>query len=306
VRGRAGVVGYRAPMPGFGSVITAMVTPFHDDGAIDLDGAAELARWLVEQGNEALVVTGTTGEASCLDDEEQVAVWRVVREAVDVPVLAGSGTNDTRHAGELTARAADAGIDAVLAVTPYYNRPSQAGIENHFRHVAASTDLPVLLYDIPVRTGRKISTEVILRLAREVPNIVGLKDAAGSPAETARVIAGAPEGFVVYSGDDALTLPLLSVGAQGVVGVATHWAAPVVADMIRCFRKGDVARAAELNARLIESWDFETGDANPNPVPTKAMLRALGRPAGPCRPPMGFPPEGLEQRALEVYGRLYA
>jgi 4-hydroxy-tetrahydrodipicolinate synthase len=293
-------------MPGFGSVITAMVTPFHDDGSLDLDGAAELARWLVEQGNEALVVTGTTGEASCLDDEEQVAVWRVVREAVDVPVLAGSGTNDTRHAAELTGRAADAGIDAVLAVTPYYNRPSQAGIENHFRHVAAATELPVLLYDIPVRTGRKISTEVILRLAHEVPNIVGLKDAAGNPAETARVIAEAPEGFVVYSGDDALTLPLLAVGAVGVIGVATHWAAPVVAEMMKAVQKGDLARAAEVNARLIESWDFETGDANPNPVPTKAMLRALGRPAGPCRPPMGFPPADLEQRALEVHARLYS
>ena len=293
-------------MSGFGSVITAMVTPFDDAGAVDLDGTAELARWLVDQGNDALVVTGTTGEAACLTDEEQIDVWKAVRAAVDVPVIAGSGTNDTRHAAELTSHAAAAGMDAVLVVTPYYNRPSQAGIEAHFRHVCAATDLPVILYDIPVRTGRKVSTELLLRLAHEVPNVVGLKDAAGDPGETARVIAEAPDGFVVYSGDDPLTLPLLAVGAVGVIGVATHWAAPVMAEMIAAFQKGDVARAAELNARMLESYAFETGDLNPNPVPTKAMLNALGKPAGPCRPPMGFPPEGLQERALEVHGRLYA
>jgi 4-hydroxy-tetrahydrodipicolinate synthase len=299
-------VRYRGGMARFGSVITAMVTPFDDLGAVDHDGVAELARWLVEQGNEALVVTGTTGESACLSDEEQVAVWRTVRAAVDVPLIAGSGTNDTRHAAELTARAAGVGMDAVLLVTPYYNRPAQAGLEAHFRQVAAATELPVLLYDIPVRTGRKVTTEVLVRLAREVDNIVGLKDAAGDPAETARVVAETPDDFEVYSGDDGLTLPLLAVGAVGVVGVATHWAAPVMADMIASYQKGDVQRAIELNARLIESFDFETGDLNPNPVPTKAMLNALGLPSGPCRPPLGFAPEGLAERALDVHRRLYA
>jgi 4-hydroxy-tetrahydrodipicolinate synthase len=292
-------------MPRFGPVLTAMVTPFHDTGEIDLVGAADLARWLVEQGNDGLVVSGTTGEASCLTDDEQVDLWHAVRAAVDVPIIVGSGTNDTRHAAELTGRAAEAGADGVLLVTPYYNRPSQAGIEAHFRHVAATTELPVLLYDIPVRTGRPISADVILRLAREVPNVVGLKDAGGDPAATAQIIASAPDGFEVYSGDDALTLPLLAVGAVGTIGVATHWAAPVVGEMIAAFHKGDVARATELNARLLESYGFETGDLNPNPVPTKAMLTALGRPAGPCRSPMGFPPPDLEARALEVHRRLY-
>jgi 4-hydroxy-tetrahydrodipicolinate synthase len=191
-------------------------------------------------------------------------------------------------------------------VTPYYNRPSQAGIEAHFRHVAAATELPMILYDIPVRTGRKISTEVLVRLAHEVPNIVGLKDAAGDPGETARVVAETPADFEVHSGDDPMTLPLLAVGAVGVIGVATHWCAPVMVDMVTRFHKGDVQRAAELNARMLESYDFETAEANPNPVPTKAMLNALGLPAGPCRPPMGFAPEGLQQRALEVHRRLYA
>ena len=293
-------------MSRFGSVITAMVTPFTADGELDHEGAAELARWLVAQGNDALVLSGTTGEAACLTDEEQIALWHTVRAAVDVPLIAGSGTNDTRHAAELTGAAAGAGMDAVLIVTPYYNRPSQAGIEAHFQHVCAATELPVIVYDIPVRTGRKIGSDLILRMANEIPNVVGLKDAAGDPAATARLIADAPAGFEVFSGDDPLTLSLLAVGAVGVIGVATHWAAPVMAQMISAFQAGDIARAQQLNALMIESYDFETGDLNPNPVPTKAMLRAIGQPAGPCRPPMGFGPEDLEERALAVHRRLYA
>lgn len=293
-------------MSRFGSVITAMVTPFTAEGELDREGAAELARWLVAQGNDALVLSGTTGEAACLTDDEQIELWRTVRAAVDVPLIAGSGTNDTRHAAELTSAASGAGMDAVLVVTPYYNRPSQAGIEAHFHHVCAATELPVIVYDIPVRTGRKIGTDLILRMAKEIPNVVGLKDAAGDPGLTARVIADAPADFEVFSGDDALTLPLLAIGAVGVIGVATHWAAPVMSQMIAAFKAGDISRARQLNARMIESYEFETGDLNPNPVPTKAMLRAIGQPAGPCRPPMGFGPEDLEERALGVHRRLFA
>ena len=293
-------------MARFGRVITAMVTPFDANGDVDHEGAAALAQWLVAQGNDALVLTGTTGEAACLTDPEQIAIWHTVRAAVDVPLIAGSGTNDTRHAGELTSAAAGAGMDGVLIVTPYYNRPSQAGIEAHFRHVCASTELPVIVYDIPVRTGRKIGSDLILRMANEIPNVVGLKDAAGDPSATAALIADAPAGFEVFSGDDPLTLPLLSVGAVGVIGVATHWCAPVMKAMIEAFDAGDLVRARELNARMIESFGFETGDATPNPEPTKAMMRALGQPAGQCRPPMGFGPADLEERALAVHRRLYA
>lgn len=291
-------------MPRFGPVLTAMVTPMDPEGAVDFKGVAQLATWLVERGNDALVVTGTTGEASTLSDDEQVEVWRTVRDAVDVPLIAGSGTNDTAHAAHLTAQAAGAGMDAVLLVTPYYNRPSQAGLEHHFRHVAAATDLPVMLYDIPVRTGRKISNEVIWRLVEDVPNIWAVKDAAGDPVESARLIAEAPDDFELYSGDDSLTLPLLAVGAVGVVGVATHWAAREMGELVAAFTAGDVARAREINARLIESYDFETGDLTPNPLPTKAMLRALGLPAGHCRLPMGPAPDGLEARALDVWRNL--
>lgn len=292
-------------MARFGRVLTAMVTPFDDQGRVDLDGAASLAQWLVEQGNDGLVVTGTTGEASVLTDDEQVEVWRAVRAAVDVPLVAGSGTNDTRHAVELTAQAATAGLDGVLVVTPYYNRPGQSGIEAHFRAVAGATDLPVLLYDIPVRTGRKVSTEVLLRLVHEVSNIVGVKDAAGDPAESARLIAEAPDGFELYSGDDSLTLPLLAVGAVGVIGVCTHWAAGPMSRLIAAAEAGDLRTAIDLNARLIESYDFETSEATPNPIPAKAMLRAIGQPAGQCRLPLGPAPDGLEAQAREIWKNLH-
>jgi 4-hydroxy-tetrahydrodipicolinate synthase len=287
-------------MARFGAVITAMVTPFGGDGALDLDAAASLARWLVDQGNDGLVVAGTTGEGPVLTDDEKVDLWRAVAEAVTVPVVAGTGSNDTAHSVALTRRAADCGVAGALVVTPYYNRPSQAGIEAHFRAVAEASQLPILIYDIPVRTGRKVSHEVLVRLARELPQVVGVKDAAGDPAATARLVAEAPGGFEVYSGDDGLTLPLLAVGAVGVIGVATHWAAPLVGEMIAAFAKGDVVRAREANARLLPSYAYETGDAAPNPVPAKAMMRVLGHAVGQCRLPLGPAPAGLEDRAGRV------
>ncbi len=287
-------------MARFGAVVTAMVTPFDDEGALDIEAAVALARWLVANGNDGLVLTGTTGEGPVLTDAEKADLWRAVTEAVTVPVVAGTGSNDTAHSIELTLTAADCGVAGVLVVTPYYNRPSQAGIEAHFRAVAGASRVPVLLYDIPVRSGRRISAEVMVRLAREVPAVVGVKDAAGDPAATAALIAAAPAGFEVYSGDDALTLPLLAVGAVGVVGVATHWAAPLFAEMIAAFNQGDVARAREVNQLLLDSYSFETGDAAPNPIPAKAMMRVLGQRVGECRLPMGPAPDGVEARARKV------
>jgi len=292
-------------IPGrFGAVLTAMATPFGPDGSLDLDGAARLARWLTEHGSDGLVVAGTTGETPALSDTEKRDLWRAVAEAVTVPVIAGSTTNDTAHSLHLTRQAEEAGAAGILAVTPYYNRPSQAGLAAHFRAVAESTSLPVMVYDIPVRTGRKVAPETLLDLARGVANVVAVKDAAGSPAASARLLAEAPGGFELYSGDDALTLPLLAVGASGVVGVATHWAGVEMAGMISCFAKGDIEGARAANARLIPSYAFETGDEAPNPVPTKAMLRVLGLPGGACRPPMGPEPPGLEDRARAVLAGL--
>ena len=291
-------------MARFGRVLTAMVTPFTEDGALDLRGAARLAQWLVANGNEGLVVAGTTGESPTLTHQEQAELVATVAAAVDVPVVAGAGSNDTRAAIDLTERCTEAGAVGILHVAGYYNRPSQAGLDAHFRHCADATELPMMIYDIPGRTGRKVATDTMVRLAHEVPNIVGLKDAAGSPGETARLLEMAPDGFEVYSGDDSLTLPLLSIGAVGTIGVATHWAGREVAAMFDAFESGRVAEAAAINRRLLDSYDFETADAAPNPVPTKCMMRVLGLPAGPCRLPMGPEPPGLEDRAREVLAAL--
>jgi 4-hydroxy-tetrahydrodipicolinate synthase len=284
----------------FGRVVTAMVTPFDERGDLDLDAAVELANWLVENGSDGLVLSGTTGESPTLTESEELVLFRTVREAVSVPVIAGAGSNATVSAVEQTKRASELGVDGILSVTPYYNRPSQAGLEAHFRAVAAATELPIIIYDIPGRTGRKMHTDTLVRLAREVPNIVALKDAAGDPAETARLIAQVPSDFEVYSGDDPLTLPLLSVGAVGVISVASHWVGRQMGEMIDAFTKGDVETARRINAGLIASYDYESGLDAPNPIPTKALLRVLGLKVGDCRPPMGPAPAGLTERARKV------
>ncbi len=290
-------------MSRFGQVLTAMITPFTADGALDVDGAKTLAKWLVDQGNQGLVIAGTTGESPTLTHDENIEVIAAVAEAVDVPVIAGTGSNDTRAAIELTERATEVGADGVLVVAPYYNRPSQAGLLAHFEAVAGATDLPVMLYDIPGRTGRKMSTETILHLA-QIHNVVALKDAAGDPAETARVIAETDADFEVYSGDDALTLALLALGAVGVVGVASHWAAPEMRSMMKAFFDGDVNEATRINQNLLASWDIESGDARPNPIPSKVMMRLLGNPGGQCRLPMGPEPVELEEQCRKVLSNL--
>ncbi|HEX2064925.1 MAG TPA: 4-hydroxy-tetrahydrodipicolinate synthase, partial [Acidimicrobiales bacterium] len=200
-----------------------MVTPFDQEGRLDLDAVPVLARWLADNGSDGLVVAGSTGEGLVLSDAEKRDLWQAAAEAVPVPVVAGVGTGDTAHSMEQVRAAEQAGVAGALVVTPYYNRPSQSGIEAHFRAVAGATSLPVLLYDIPIRTGRKIAHDTILRLAREVPNVVGVKDAAGDVAGSARLVAEAPDGFDLYSGDDSLTLALAALGGAGVISVAAHW-----------------------------------------------------------------------------------
>jgi 4-hydroxy-tetrahydrodipicolinate synthase len=287
-------------MARFGRVLTAMVTPFDADGRLDLDAARALARHLQAHGNDGLVVAGTTGESPVLSDDERLSLFAAVAEAVTIPVVAGTGTNDTHHSVEMTRQATKLGVAGILAVCPYYNRPSQAGIEAHVTAMSMATDLPVVVYDIPVRTGRKISTELLLKLAREVPNVAALKDAAGNPGATAGVISSAPTGFEVYSGDDAMTLPLLAVGAVGVIGVATHWTGEDHQLMFDLWEKGDVEGARLVNTRMLESFAFETGDDAPNPLPTKAMLRHMGLEVGDARLPMGPPPAAVRARAPEV------
>jgi 4-hydroxy-tetrahydrodipicolinate synthase len=291
-------------MARFGRVLTAMVTPFDAHGALDLDVARQLAQHLQNQGNDGLVIAGTTGEAPVLTDDERLSMFEAVIEAVTIPVIAGTGTNDTAHSVHMTREAAALGAAGILAVCPYYNRPSQAGIESHIRAMAAASDLPVMVYDIPVRTGRKISTATLLRLAREVPTVLALKDAAGHPGETASLISSAPDGFEVYSGDDIFTLPLLASGVVGTVGVATHWTGLDHQEMFDLWEKGDTLGARLVNSRMLESFAFETGDDAPNPIPTKAVMRHLGFAVGQARLPMGDAPEFVEQRVPQVLQNL--
>ncbi len=288
----------------FGAVITAMVTPFDSEGRLDVDGAVALARWLGDHGSDGLVIAGTTGEASVLRDSERMELFAAVASAVTIPVLAGTGTADTAHSIELTQEAERAGVDGILLVTPYYNRPPQAGLVQHFTAVASATRLPVILYDIPVRTGRKIAHETLVHLARSVSNIVGVKDAAGDVPASARLVAELPDGFELYSGDDKLTLPLLAVGAVGVVSVASHWAGLELREMVSAFLDGRYDSARSINARLTEVVGFQSSDAYPNPLPAKAACRALGLPVGQCRLPMGPAPSELDDQARKMLAGL--
>jgi 4-hydroxy-tetrahydrodipicolinate synthase len=269
----------------FGTVLTAMITPFTADGALDLPGAQRLAEYLVsaEGGSDGLVISGTTGESPTTTDEEKDRLLRAVIEAVgpDVPVVAGVGTNDTAHSIHLAQAAEKAGASAALLVTPYYNRPPQAGLLAHFTAAADATGLPVMLYDIPVRTGTPIHTETLLRLA-EHPRIVAVKDAKGDLDASAHVMARTDLAF--YSGDDKITLPLLSIGAVGVVGVPTHLVGARTAAMIAAYRSGDVAGALAAHRSLMPAFTgfFRTQGV----ITTKAALALAGLPGGPVRPPL--------------------
>ncbi|HEX6969064.1 MAG TPA: 4-hydroxy-tetrahydrodipicolinate synthase [Micromonosporaceae bacterium] len=271
------------PRP-FGRLVTAMVTPFTRDGELDLDGAARLATHLVdEQGNDALVINGTTGESPTTTDAEKERLVRAVVEAVGdrAAIVAGVGTNDTRHTVELAARAEKAGAHGLLVVTPYYNKPPQTGLLRHFTAVADATGLPVMLYDIPHRAGVPIATETLVRLA-EHERIVAVKDAKGDLTATSWVLSRSD--LAVYSGEDALTLPLLSVGAVGLVGTSTHLCGTQAKQMIEAYERGDVDRARTLHRQLLPIFTgiFRTQGT----ILVKAAMTALGLPAGPVRPPL--------------------
>jgi 4-hydroxy-tetrahydrodipicolinate synthase len=272
-----------------------MATPFTSRLTLDLDGAQRLAAHLAENGSDGLVVCGTTGESPTLTHAETIDLLRAVVEAVGdrVSVIAGTGKNDTAATVALTAEVERLGVDGVLVVTPYYNRPSQRGLLGHFAAVAEATSLPVLLYDIPGRTGRAIEADTILRLASEVPNIVGVKDAAGDLVKTARVASQAPD-LLIYSGDDAATLPILAVGGVGVISVASHLVGRDFSEMIRSFPT-DPCAAKRIHHRLLPL--FETlMTADPSPGPLKAALGLLGLPGGPVRPPLADPDDDVVEK----------
>jgi 4-hydroxy-tetrahydrodipicolinate synthase len=280
--------------PPFGRLLTAMVTPFAADGSVDFDAAARLASYLVdEMGNDGLVISGTTGESPTTSDTEKADLLRVVRDAVGdrATVVAGVGTFNTEHTLEMAATAAKLGADGLLVVTPYYSKPPQAGIVEHFRRVADSTDVPVMLYDIPGRAGVAIATDTMLRLA-EHPRIVAVKDAKGDLTASARVIAKSDLAY--YSGDDAMTLPLLSVGAVGVVGTSTHFSAVGTRQLIEAYLAGEVATALRLHQQLLPIY---TGIfATQGCILVKAGLKLLGYDVGGLRSPL------IEATSAEIEG----
>lgn len=269
----------------FGAVITAMVTPFKEDGSLDEDRAAELARWLLDHGSDGLVVAGSTGEAATLSDEEKVRLFRAVVEAAEGRghVIAGTGTYDTAHTIHLTKEAEKAGAGAVLVVAPYYNKPPQRGLLEHFTAAARATSLPVIVYNIPGRTAIRIEHDTLLRLA-EVSNIVAVKDSTGDLDGVSRLMAEAPPGFEVYSGDDWATFLYCCLGGAGVVSVASHLAGPEIAEMIALVEKADLTGARAIHERLLPL--FRGLFITSNPIPLKAALGLAGRPVGAPRLPL--------------------
>lgn len=281
-------------------MVTAMVTPFDDAGALDLDEAARLATYLEASGSTGLVVGGTTGEGSTLTDDEKLDLFAAVADAVAVPVIAGSTSNDTPHSVNLTRLASTTGVAGILAVCPYYNRPSQRGIAGHFDAVASATDLPVVLYDIPVRTGRRIEPATVAAIAGGNANVVAVKDASGDLATAATSIVDHAGRLEWYAGDDSLTLAFAALGAVGVISVASHWAGKAFQAMFDAVDRGDLAAARAVNASLATSYSFQGGDLTPNPLPAKAMVRQLGFAVGQCRLPMGACEPSLDDAAAAL------
>lgn len=269
----------------FGKIITAMVTPFDQNGEIDYNGVRTLVNYLIANGSDGLVVAGTTGESPTLTTEEKVELFKYVVKVVEgrVPVIAGTGSNNTRASISLTEQAEEAGVDAIMLVTPYYNKPSQEGLYQHFKAIADSTKLPVMLYNIPGRSVVNINVDTVVRLS-EIENIVCIKEASGNLDAMAEIISRTPNDFSLYSGDDGLTLPVLSIGGAGVVSVAAHVMGNEMQDMIDNFLKGNIQEAAAAHGHLLPK--MKALFAAPSPSPVKAALNLSGVAVGSVRLPM--------------------
>ena len=283
-----------------------MVTPFRADGSIDFDVAIELASYLVGEGCDGIVVAGSTGEGSSLSDKERLELFAAVAGAVEVPVLAGSTFADTARSVELTRQVIDTGVTGVLATTPAYARPSQKGIAAHFGAIAESTELPIMLYDIPVRTGRKIAASTTIDLVSSHSNIVAMKDASGDLVSAAHYKSVLGDDIDLYSGDDSVVLPFMGIGAVGLVSVAAHWAAREFVQLVKSVERGDWVRARAFNERLAPSYAFESSDLYPNPMPSKAALRYLGMNVGQCRLPHSQSDDTLDADAAKIVASLQA
>lgn len=280
-----------------GRLLTAMVTPFHPDGEVDYEAAQRLARLLVEDGSDGVVVAGTTGESPTLSDQEKLELVHAVRAAIPGrSVVCGTGSNDTRHSVELSERAMAAGADALLCVVPYYNKPTQEGIYRHFRALAQVG--PLIMYNIQSRTGVNMTAETTLRCAQE-PGVIGVKEASGNLEQMGLVCAGAPAGFRVWSGDDGLTLPLLAVGGYGVICVVSHLAGRAVKSMIEAYLEGRVEVARQLHQRLLPLMSTLMTAAS-NPIPVKTALNELGFSAGPFRLPLAPMEDAARARVMKA------
>lgn len=269
----------------FGRVSTAMVTPFDNKGNIDFPKTTLLVNYLIENGSDSLVVGGTTGESPTLSQEEKLALFRHVVKAVNgrVPVVAGTGSNNTYASVEFTKKAVETGIDAIMVVVPYYNKPSQEGMYQHFKTIAEATELPVMLYNVPGRAVAKISPQTVIRLS-EISNITAVKEASGDLDAMTEIIANTPDDFLLYSGDDGLTLPILSIGGTGVVSVASHVIGNEMQEMIKVFLEGSVREASKLHGRLLPVMNGLF--AAPSPAPVKTALQFKGMDVGSVRLPL--------------------
>ncbi|MDR7865526.1 MAG: 4-hydroxy-tetrahydrodipicolinate synthase [Sporomusaceae bacterium] len=272
-------------MKAFGRILTAMVTPFHDDLSVNYQAAASLAKHLVANGNDGLVVAGSTGEAATLSKEEKLKLFATVLDAVGdkATVIVGTGSNDTRASIALTQEAEKLGVHGSLVVGPYYNKPPQEGYYQHFKAIADNTGLPLIVYNVPGRTASNILPATIARLA-QIKNIVAVKESSGNLDQVSEIVRSVPKNFMVYSGDDSLTLPILSVGGVGVVSVAGHIVAKRMQDMIAAFFTGDVAAARDIHLELLPFFKVIFITTNPIPVKTAVNLAGLG--AGPLRQPL--------------------
>lgn len=272
-------------MVNLGNLITAMVTPFKKDLSVDYDKAGELALYLSENGSDSIVVQGTTGESPTLSHEEEFELYKTVKKAVGgkCKIIAGTGSNSTDTTIKSTKKAEEIGVDAAMIVVPYYNKPSQEGMYRHFKSVAENTSLPLIIYNIPGRTGVNMSPETVLRLSK-IKNYIGLKDAAGSVDQTSAVASICPKEFSIWSGDDSLTLPMMSVGARGVISVVSHIVGKDIKEMITAFNSGDIKKAKEIHLKLLPI--FKVLFITSNPTPVKAALQMIGFDCGIPRLPL--------------------
>lgn len=288
----------------FGRVLTAMITPFKEDGSVNYAVAEQLAVHLADRGTDSLVVCGTTGESPTMTWDEEYELFQVVQKAVagKALVIAGAGSNSTKEAVAATQKAAKLGLDGCLQVVPYYNKPPQEGLYNHFRAIAQSApELPIMLYNIPGRTGQNMLPETVARLA-EIPNIVAVKEASGNLDQASQIRCLTSPEFAIYSGDDSLTLPMLAVGGSGVVSVASHLVGEQLQQMIEAFEAGQVQVATQIHLQLFDL--FKALFLTTNPILVKTALKLQGWDVGSTRPPLCDPPVEVTQKLKDVLSQL--